>query len=193
MPGPLHDLGRDFEAPAARSAPTGNAVADAAARLVGRSKIVVDGRSYRWDCSGLAIAALADAGIEASGSTADLWAQAEAAGRTHRRKRPAPGELAFFDDTYDRNDNGRLDDPLSHVAVVERVDPDGTITLIHVGSAGIVRFVMNLVFPHDELRDGARVNDLLRAASRRDPPGAKHLASELWVGFAAYEAAVAGR
>ena len=36
----------------------------------------------------------------------------------HHRKVPRPGDLAFFDDTYDANHDGRTNDPLTHVAVV---------------------------------------------------------------------------
>ena len=50
----------------------------------------------------------------------------DALGRGHR----------LFRDTYDRNRNRRRDDDLTHVAIVESVASDGTITLVHKGGEG---------------------------------------------------------
>lgn len=181
MPGPLTDLGRDI--PVESRAPTqgGAAIAKAATGFLGVAKLEVRGVSYRGDCSGLVEASLARAGWSYAGSSADLWQLAQDRGVAHRRKRPAPGDIAFFDNTYDRNGNGRLDDELSHSAIVETVAPDGTITMVHYSSNGIVRLRMNLDRPHDDT-----VNDQLRAASRKDPGATKYLAGELWVGFASF-------
>lgn len=181
MPGPLTDLGRDI--PVESRAPTqgGTAIAKAATGFLGVAKLEVRGVAYRGDCSGLVEAALARAGWSYAGSSADLWQTAQERGIAHRRKRPAPGDIVFFDNTYDRNGNGRLDDELSHTAIVETVAPDGTITMVHYASNGIVRLRMNLDRPHDD-----NVNDQLRAASRKDPGATKYLAGELWVGFASF-------
>ena len=35
---------------------------------------------------------------------------------------PKPGDVVFFDNTYDRNKNKRLDDSLTHIAIVVSVD-----------------------------------------------------------------------
>jgi hypothetical protein len=105
----------------------------------------------------------------------------------HHRHVPSPGDVAFFDDTYDRNGNGRLDDELSHVAIVESVDEDGTIHLVHVGSKGVVRIVMNLRRPEDHVDEAGKVlNDYLRAHADGDAPRTRYLAGELWAGFASF-------
>jgi hypothetical protein len=155
--------------------------------LVGDGTITVGGKSYRFDCSGLVEASLAGGGCPFTGSSAMLWDAAVARGITHRRWVPSPGDVAFFDDTYDRDGNGRLGDVLSHVAVVESVDARGTITLIHHSNTGIVRFHMNLRRPA-EADDGAGhvLNDPLRVRGRRDPAGTRYLAGELWRGFASF-------
>lgn len=195
-PGPLGGLGGAppppvavAEAPA-RPAKGGDPAATTVATacsFLGERRIEVRGETFRFDCSGLVEASLAGAGLRFRGSSAMLFEAAREHGVLHRRRLPQPGDVAFFDDTYDRNGNGRLDDPLSHTAVVEAVAPDGTVTLIHVGSAGVVRFKMNLRHAEDRTGpDGAVVNDYLRARRASDPPRTRYLSSELWVGFASF-------
>ncbi len=206
VPGPLGSLGQDVgyeqeEAGLARREPTkteapktraerrraqkessaGQLVAKSVGGMVGKSKVVVDGRTYRSDCSGLVEAAYARAGRTLAGSSADMYALAREMGVLHKKKIPAPGDVAFFDDTYDRNGNGRRDDELSHVAVVESVDADGTITLVHRGSSGIVRIRMNLKDPHvGRTEDGVVLNDGLRSGKQ---DGGPRLTGELWRAF----------
>ena len=163
------------------------AVAAAAASFVGDATLHVDGERFRFDCSGLVEATLAAGNCPFRGSTASLFEQARDLHVLHRRKIPTPGDVAFFDDTYDRNGNGRRDDPLSHSAVVESVDARGTITLVHLGSQGVVRIRMNLRHPEDRTDgDGNVINDALRAPRSSDSPRTRHLAGELWAGFASF-------
>src|SRR5687768_6377255 len=121
MPGPLAGLGREPSsewvlaeparprpAPAAEPAAP-DRIATTAAGFVGDRALVVAGERYRWDCSGLVEAALASAGCAFKGSSAMLFEQAKERRVLHRRRRPSPGDVAFFDDTYDRNGNGRID------------------------------------------------------------------------------------
>lgn len=198
-PGPLAPMGEGWvarhdaprsAAPGAGSDPAegpGATVVATACRFIGQPRIVLDGVTYRQDCSGLVEAALAAAGYDFAGSSAMLFEAARDAGVLHRRRLPFPGDVAFFDDTYDRNGNGRRDDPLSHVAVVEAVAEDGTITLVHVGSKGVVRFRMNLRRPEERSTEGGVVlNDYLRARTPGDGPRTRYLAGELWVGFASF-------
>ena len=146
-------------------------------------------RGFRDDCSGFVMAALDRAGMPMSGSTASFWEEARASGFTHHRKRPHVGDLVFFDNTYDRNRNGRWDDDLTHIGVVLDVDDDGTITVAHGGtSKGRTTMVMNLSRPdarHDE--GGRELNDWLRAKRSGDPKRAVYLSGELWRGFATLE------
>lgn len=103
-------------------------------------------------------------------------------GLLHKRKLPSPGDIAFFDDTYDRNHNRRRDDDLTHVAIVESVDSDGTITLVHKGGRGVMRIEMNLRRPGERRdADGRELNDHLRATSDKD--GGPTLSGELWRAF----------
>lgn len=143
-------------------------------------------RGFRNDCSGFVMAAYDRAGHPIVGNTRSLWATAKDDKRTHRKKRPDPGDLVFFDDTYDRNGNGKRDDELTHIGVVLAVDDDGTITVAHGGtSKGRTLLYMNLYTP-DVRRDpeGAVRNDYLRARRRGESENEKFLAGELFRGFA---------
>ncbi len=194
MPGPLTRLGRgapeavgDFLARKAGNVDPAPAqgrgdIAAAAVSFLGDSRIVVAGVTFRYDCSGLVEAALAKAGCPWTGSSAMLYDAAREAGVLHHRKRPLPGEIAFFDNTYDRDKNGAADDLRTHSAVVTDVDADGTVTMVHVASGGVSELRMNLLNPHD-----AAQNDYLRARSKRDSIGTEYLAGELWAGFAALQ------
>jgi hypothetical protein len=93
------------------------------------------------------------------------------------------GEVVFFDNTYDRNHNRRRDDDLSHIAIVERVLPDGTMTLVHLGSDGVVRIAMNLKHPDVRVNDaGEVINSYIRPS--RDAKTGPVLTGELFRGFA---------
>jgi hypothetical protein len=189
MPGPLSVLGRPPSA-VVRKQPTPQVRHDSA----GEQRIVEAARHYlrhptrgfRDDCSGFVMAVLDRAGHPMAGNTASFYAWAQEQGALHRRKRPSPGDLAFFDDTYDRNHNGRNDDGLTHIAVVLEVSSDGTILLAHDGtSGGRTTLRMNLAAPDERLGpDGEVRNDWLRAKRDSDPRGTRYLAGELWTGFA---------
>jgi hypothetical protein len=105
-------------------------------------------------------------------------------GQMHRRKVPAPGDLVFFHDSYDRNGDGKMNDRFTHMGLVEEVLPDGTALIIHATNHGIVREPMNLMRPH-EARDsqGREINANLRRKSAHDSPGTPRLMSELFAGF----------
>jgi hypothetical protein len=166
----------------------GEAVAQAAAELIGERRLTANGERYRYDCSGMVAAAYARAGTDLSGSSRDLYDKSRAAGVLHKRKLPSPGDVAFFDNTYDRNQNRRRDDALTHVAVVESVDRDGTIVMVHKGSRGVVRITMNLKRPHDRADEqGRELNDYLRASSDKDHGPV--LTGELWRAFGSLWAA----
>jgi len=201
MPGPLGAVGHDADYPAPASSPApvasrttsgraprasnaGQAVADAACAFEGSRSIAVRGVKYRFDCSGFVEAAMDSAGVHFEGSSRDLFEAARERGVLHRRHRPEIGDVAFFDDTYDKDGDGRVNDPLSHVAVVVRVDGDGTIGMLHLGGSGITSLTMNLRDPETHLdAAGQLLNDYLRAASKRDTAKVKHMAGELWVAF----------
>src|SRR5207253_7821343 len=105
-------------------------------------------------------------------------------GHLFRRSLPVPGDLAFFDNSYDRNRNHLLDDRLTHVGIVEEVFPDGTALILHATNHGIVREPMNLLHPHAASdADGRPINAVLRRRSASDTRRTPHLMAELFAGF----------
>ena len=75
---------------------------------------------------------------------------------------PNPGDLVFFDDTHDRNHDGRRNDPLTHVGIVVRTESDGTVVFAHRLDRGVVLGRMNLSDPGVRTVGGRVVNDWLR-------------------------------
>ncbi len=174
---------------------------------VGQGKLPfqVGGERFTPDCTGFVEAVYAAEGIplrrlaqlaaprETSGVAA-IW---EAAGRFGTRWRggawPAPGDLIFFDDTWDRNRDGKMDDPLTHLGMVEWVDEQGTVTFLHRAGAGVVRGHLTLDRPAAwRAGDGAELNAPLRVRVSRDDR-APALAGELFVGFGRIDPARAPR
>ncbi len=83
---------------------------------------------------------------------------------------PRPGDIVFFRDTYDRNRNGKDDDPFTHAGLVESVDEAGTVTFLHRERGGVRRGVLTLARPttlRDE--DGKDLNTVMRNRNRRPP------------------------
>ncbi len=124
----------------------------------------------------------------ADGSTANgvrlIYNHIRRYGTLHRTPTPSPGDLVFFDNTWDFNGDGRLNDPLTHVGIVERIGSDGTVTFISRVASAIERYRMNLTHPHvHKTTDGRILNDYIRRKRSSDPPGTRHLTGELFASF----------
>ena len=187
------------EAPTPSLAPSGERAAapDArqqavalARRLLGRRTVSWPGESFPDDCSGLVEGIYASVGLPLQGAAQQgdngvtaLYRYAQARGRIFASGVPAPGDLAFFRDTYDQNHDGVLDDGLTHVALVESVSDDGTVAIIHRVRRGVMRYRMNLGHPqvHTDPRTGSVLNDYLRGSTGASRPV---LTAQLFVAFA---------
>lgn len=134
-------------------------------------------------CNGLIEDVLRDVGTELRGNVRYLFASMDDQGWVHRRKVPFPGDIVYFDKTYDLNENGRQDDKLTHIAIVIRVDADGTAHLVHRGSKGITPLAINLKSPstHQDANGKVINSYLVRKGYGRD--GAR-LAGEVWAAWA---------
>ncbi len=164
----------------------------AARRYVGLRSLRKVTRRVPDDCSGFVRLVYRRVGHEpqlsfarrGENATTALWREAEAAGLTHREQ-PAPGDLVFFRETYDRNRDGKRNDGLTHVGLVEAVAHGGVVTFIHRGSKGVVRARLDPARPrlrHDER--GEVVNDFIRAPDRTRGP---RLTGALFAGYARAE------
>lgn len=163
--------------PSGWDAPVRARIAKAASTLAARGKPIVRGTRFRMDCSGVTRAIYAEANLPLGGTSA--YREENDVSILHRfvaengmlhTKTPLPGDLVFFDNTYDRDRNGAFDDRLTHVGVVERVLPGGTVVFVHRVGPKIVRYRMNLSAPQQR-RDtsGNRMNHTLRRASAQTP------------------------
>jgi peptidoglycan DL-endopeptidase CwlO len=158
--------------------------------LVGQTQVKVGGRSYPADCTGLVEAAYAQAGLSLRGTSKPgdngvtaLYRYALDHGRVYNGGRPLPGDLVFFRETYDQNRDGRRNDGLTHVGIVDQVDEDGTVTVIHRVKRGVARYRMNLS-QRSVARDpqsGKILNDTLRASG---PGRSFALTGQLFVAYA---------
>ncbi len=178
-----------------RSTRGGRRVAASASALVGKSRLHTGGTTYRYDCSGFVDAAHARAGVDlGSRNAAALYDLARKHGvYTKKKGKLRVGDTVFFDNTHDRNRNGRQDDRNTHVAVVERLDADGTAHLVHLGSKGVTRMRMNLSHPAVfKNAAGKEWNSFLRARKGRDPRHTPYLSGQLWSGTASLWAVSAG-
>lgn len=183
-----------------------------ARQLVGaRGPLTVQERSFPYDCSGYVCAIYYQVGEELLANAEGLSVPAPApegtpSGIDHSqenmsgteiifrklskegqifKKNPRPGDLVFFDDTWDRNGDGQLNDPFTHIAVVDQVLSDGTLQLLHLGNSGIAPLLMNLERPREN-RDpasGQVLNDRLRRRTNRDPDGTPYLTAECFRAF----------
>ena len=143
-------------------------------------------RDFRDDCSGLVSAVFTAVGVPMDGVFASIYDLAAVHGAIHFLPLPLPGDLVFFNDTHDRNGNGRWDDPLTHIALVVDVEPDGTVVFAHAGLSsgrGLGRLHVGQPFVRRSA-EGKEINSYLREPARGDPPTAGYLAGALWVGFA---------
>ena len=169
--------------------------------LLDRHQVQVKGKTFRYDCSGfvrgvfsvLGIDLMSEAGEDGDNGVRLIHHYVGRHGQNHARPIPQKGDVVYFDNTWDKNGNGKLDDPLTHVGVVEEIEPDGTVQILHRANRGIVRDPMNLLRPHQTTSDGKRpINAILRPKGRRDPAATPHLLSELWAGFGTVAASPSG-
>jgi hypothetical protein len=150
------------------------------------------GQRFGSDCSGFVEAVYAAEGLllrdlmqrdapEERGGVKAAWYAARAHGRVFRPPEwPAPGDLVFFSDTYDRNRNGRADDRFTHLGIVEYVE-DGTIHFLHRGARGVARGVVTPDRPGEASEGDRPLNSAIRA--RTHPVKDGGLAGQLLEGY----------
>ena len=168
------------------------AIVRTAAKLVGARTIEVNGRRIAYDCAGVTRAIFLEHGIDLYSGSNDLKANGvrlihthvKQHGRFHRGPAVHPGDLVFFDNTWDYNGDGQANDPLTHVGIVERQEPDGTIVFISRVAGAVERYRMNIALPHVyKTAEGRLLNDYIRRKEIGDPMDTGYLAGELFAGF----------
>ena len=106
-----------------------------------KSRVSVNGKNFMLDCSGAVAAIYYSVGIDVTkdygkfsgNGVKRLYLALESKGLLANRKdNPLPGDVIFWDNTYDKNEDKYFgNDPLTHTAVVVGVEDDGTIQYLH--------------------------------------------------------------
>ena len=151
----------------------------------GKKYLTINGHRFRMDCSGVISAIYYKAGIDLAkdfnkykgGGVQRIHATMQAKGIIYRPTVPVPGDILFWDNTYDANHNGRSDDVLSHIGMVVSSDKKtGNVVYVHHHEKkGIVFETMNLLHPNDP-----KYNAIMRSQRAKKLPGNKYLASQLY-------------
>ncbi len=186
-----------IERPCCRSVermPSRNAIVRTAAKLVGAKTIESNGRHIAYDCAGVTRAVFLRHGIDLYDSdqidshangVRIIHAHIRQQGTFHQGPVAHPGDLIFFDNTWDYNGDGKVNDPLTHVGIVERQEPDGTVVFISRVAGAVERYHMNISLPHvHKTADGRILNDYLRRKDAFDQDDTNYLTGELFAQFA---------
>lgn len=174
-------------------APSRSAIVKTAVKLVGAKTVESNGRRIAYDCAGVTRAVFLRHGIDLydnSESDPDangvrlIYAHMQQQGIFHQGPVAHPGDLVFFDNTWDYNGDGQVNDPLTHIGIVERQEQDGTVVFISRVAGAVERYRMNLSLPHiHKTAEGRVLNDYIRRKGVGDPANADHLTGELFATF----------
>lgn len=156
----------------------------------GRDRLEWKGRSFNLDCTGVVMASYFKAGVDlwpemapyAGGGVQRLYSWLE--GQSLLFQDPRPGDLIFWDNTWDADEDYQWDDYLTHVGLVLDIEEDGRIVYLHHNySRGIVLAYMHLGKP-DVHMDGDRIlNSPMRMRYSDRPRPEKWLSSHLLRAF----------
>jgi hypothetical protein len=174
--------------------PRRTAIVRTATQLIGARTIDVNGRRIAYDCAGVTRAIYLKHGIDLyqgqpgaphANGVRIIHAHIRQQGMFHQGPVVHPGDLVFFDNTWDFNRDGKVNDPLTHVGIVERQEPDGTVVFISRVAGAVEWYHMNLALPHvHKTADGRILNDYLRRQDTLDPAETAYLTGELFSQFA---------
>ncbi|MFH2112879.1 MAG: CHAP domain-containing protein [Spirochaetota bacterium] len=188
-PAPLLAAGDAYHAPAPSR--VRDAIVSGGLSLVDKETLVVKGVTYPADCTGLVRAAYAFADIDLAyrfsrykgNGVRRIYLTLHDQGLLSATLYPAPGDIIFWDNTWDADGNKVADDELTHLGLVVATEPDGSISYLHYHyRLGHTVEAMNLLQPDIDLaQDGRQVNAALRM--RGSPPGPGSNAAQLFRAF----------
>ena len=162
------------------------AIVEYAKSLLGTKDLRAVNKNFRNDCTGyllgvyhtLGYTVKVEPGSGKKSLSELLYLTLKKAGRIYRERIPDIGDAAFFESTLP-NTWGHV----SHAGLVEQVESDGTVVILHYGSGRVGRIRMNLEHPYQRTDDGGKViNDYVR----RDDYGtakSEFLAGALFTAF----------
>ncbi len=161
--------------------------------LTETERLVVNGQEFPADCTGTVLAAYWGAGLNpvkyfhlySGNGVKRLNDMGEAYELNYFDALPSPGDVIIWDDTYDKDGDGKWGDPFTHAGIVVSVSENGQITYLHYNYVrGVVLEKMNLFKPDEYTNDaGELVNSPMRMRSHRHIKPDAWLASHLVRGF----------
>ncbi|MFH1017760.1 MAG: NlpC/P60 family protein [Pseudomonadota bacterium] len=170
-----------------------DSIVSSAKAMAHSRRFAVGEHRFSTDCSGYVGAVLYRNGIDVFRGATELDIRGNGVRILHEfvikygrifHDEAAPGDLVFFNNTYDRNRDRNLNDALTHIGIVSGVDSDGTVRFLHYMKGKVRKGVMNLQNPwlaRDE--EGNKVNDYMRRRKRSDRRGTPHTAAGLFADF----------
>ena len=129
--------------------------------VMGKQELIIRGRRFNMDCTGAILAIYYYAGIDLArdfnkftgNGVTRLYKSLEAQELLYDTSYPVTGDIIFWDNTYDRNEDGRWNDPLTHVGMVMSVSAQGDVEYVHLNyRRGIIIEHMNLRQPRTDQR-----------------------------------------
>lgn len=165
--------------------------------VLGTKPMNINGKKFNMDCIGTVLAIYYYAGIDltrdfhkySGNGVSILYKILQEQNLTYDTKHPRPGDIIFFDNTWDANGDGKWNDPLTHVGMVVKAEENGNLEYIHYNySKGNVYAKMSLTNPdtYSQIIDGCTViiNDAMRMKVAGKPRPSKWLSSHLYKIFA---------
>ncbi len=206
-PPPKNNPAAGGNPPASTVKSEGNVPAGFRAALVATARSLLDktwgpndnfkGKTFLFDCQGTVAKIYWANGVDITkgyerpefarlgGGVPRIFYTYKGENKVHFSKRPGPGDLVFFDNTWDLNGDTRWNDPMTHVGIVEEVDADGTVNVIHHCSRGIKRYQFNLDKPTVYQNENGKVlNSFIRRQNANDPKGTSYVMGNYVSGFA---------
>ncbi len=135
-------------------------ILDQAYALIGKKMnetVLVNNKEFKLDCIGTVSAIFYSADIDIQkhfnkykgNGVSKFFYTLSDKNTLYKGKPPEIGDVIFWDNTWDRNNDGVIgNDPLTHAAVVVDIEEDGTIYYIHQNYVfGIIVEKMNLLHP----------------------------------------------
>lgn len=163
-------------------------IVDIALQSIGLNSFSYNSRSFLYDCSGFIFYVFYRAGIDLFSYVIDKSPY----GGVHQLFLIANNyfststisfniaDIIIFDNTYDRNKNGKDDDLYTHVALIVDIKDDGTITYIHKSNSGVQKGYMNLLKSDFHTINGEVINSYVKDS------GENGLSAKLFNTFATF-------
>ncbi len=163
-------------------------IVETAYSVVRSQSLDIKGKKFNTDCTGVILALCYSAGIDLTKDfgkysgigVSRLYSALNDAGLLYDTLYPLPGDIIFWDNTWDKNGDEKWNDPLTHTGLVVNTDGMGNIEYVHHHyRKGIIIEKMNLLNPDTYQDGGGIVNSPMRMRNSKPNTG-KWLSGQLY-------------